>query len=169
MAFLRGLLLISAAGTMAACASKSAAPVVYGSNPEWQGQIYNTPSEVPTAARDARRTSSAQARTYAAPTAPVEMRSYGAPTQLASAELKPIRASMSPSEADVRRQRFDYDAEPVYLSAEARERAVAQSRAQARVQNVSMNTNAPSGAGMVTVRAGDTVYAIARRTGASPN
>jgi murein DD-endopeptidase MepM/ murein hydrolase activator NlpD len=162
MAFLRGLLLISAAGALAACASKSSAPVVYGSNPEWQGQIYNAPSEVPTAARDARRTMAAQPRTYAAPTAPVEMRSYGAPTQLAGAgELKPIPASMSASENNVRRQRFNYDAEPVYLSAEARDRA--------RAQQVSMKAPAATGAGMVTVRAGDTVYAIARRTGASPN
>ena len=150
---------------LAACANNGAAPVVYGSQPQWQGRIYNSADEIADerARADARRVArNAQrpghladprlANRYAldererATPAPVPVVEVSEPSPLE-------RASAS------RPQRFDYDARPVYLNADERAAVLSAPRAQASTIS-SVQT--------VDVRAGDTVYAISRRTGANP-
>lgn len=62
-------------------------------------------------------------------------------------------APLTPVTETWREGRFDYDASPVYL---------------AQADAAAINPQAEQLPGQVTVRPGDTVYAISRRTGASP-
>ncbi|MEO0697531.1 MAG: M23 family metallopeptidase [Pseudomonadota bacterium] len=188
----RTTLVVMVASGLTACADKTAAPVVYGSQPQWQGRVYNSPEDLAAerAAIEARRKKTAPSRysdagasqrlsdldaeldganldgprldgagpnkpenassgfEYSAPAAvrPVEQSSLEQPAQL-------VRASAP------ERQRFDYEARPVYLSTEQREQA----------KKEASTLNRLASAGTVTVGKGDTVYAISRRSGVAPN
>ncbi|NWG91863.1 MAG: LysM peptidoglycan-binding domain-containing protein, partial [Parvularculaceae bacterium] len=133
---------------LAACGSSNHAPVVYGTAPTAAptARIYNSPDEI-AAERRAAQYAIAAAETPYYGGAP----SYGAGVSPALAAKGP--APLTPVDETWREGRFDYDAAPVYL-------------AQAETQTVSPYTEELPG--QTTVRPGDTVYAIARRTGASP-
>lgn len=129
---------------LAGCGSHQPAPVVYGTAPT--ARFYNSPGDI--AAEQA-----SSARAIAASHTP----SYGgAPDYgagVSPAVGAPGAAPLTPVAETWREGRFDYDARPVYL-------------AQAEAPAVSPRAeNLP---GQVTAVAGDTVYAIARRTGATP-
>lgn len=133
---------------LAACGSSNHAPVVYGAAPTAAptARIYNSPDEIAAERRAAQYAIAAAETPYygAAPT-------YGAGVSPALASKGP--APLTPVDETWREGRFDYDAAPVYL-------------AQAETQAVNPYTEELPG--RVTVRPGDTVYAIARRTGATP-
>lgn len=181
-----GLVALSAS----ACATKSAAPVVYGSQPQWQGRVYNSVDEIADerARADARR-AVREARSQRARGRQIEPQIEPQTAQTVSSDLSALRSApsisveegdapaliqanatpgerpgLSRADADVtapRSQRFDYDAKPIYLNArERRETAAA-------ALNATPVTSADQ-ASTVIVRPGDTVYAIARRTAASP-
>ena len=154
---------------LAACANKSAAPVVYGSQPQWQGRIYNSADEIADerARADARREARAarranldrsSSRTSSLAALDDSERATPAPSpRIEVTEPAPlVRASATSP------QRFDYDARPVYLNTQERARA-----RQAAADEPTLSPSSVS-AEMVEVRPGDTVYAISRRTGASP-
>lgn len=136
------MVLLLSTSAAASCGSSNHAPVVYGAQPT--GRIYNSPTDP------------GRSATYPAYTAATAYSAgeTGVTPAVASAGLAPL----TPVDETWSEGRRDYAREPVYL-------------AQADLPP------APSSAapideplpGQVTVLAGDTVYAISRRTGASPN
>ncbi len=144
-----GLLL--SASLLAACgASRNSAPIVYGTQPSAPTRIYNSPADVYKSPSEKARLRAAAAEP-ARPAPPPDGQGAGVLTSTVYAEALPI--------------------EPVLVSGAA-DAAVG--------TNSGAGTNASAGAApaarrwsttepdMVRVAAGDTVYAISRRTGASP-
>ncbi|MFZ5615745.1 MAG: peptidoglycan DD-metalloendopeptidase family protein [Pseudomonadota bacterium] len=132
------MLALMSTSALAACGSHNHAPVVYGTAP------YASTARIYNSPReiDAERRVAAN---YAS--APVY--DSGFSPAVASSRLAPL----TPVTETAREGRFRYDAEPVYL-------------AQADAPLV--DQPAEQLPGQVTVLPGDTVYAISRRTGASP-
>ena len=133
---------------LAGCGSHAHAPVVYGTAPT--ARFYNSPNDIA-----AERRLAAQPR-YGAP-AP----SYGggiSPAVSAGgpAPLTPVTETWSEG-----RQR--YGAQPVYLAA-----AEPAAFGQPSYEQSAYEPSAETLPGRVSVLPGDTVYAISRRTGASP-
>ncbi|MEO0400430.1 MAG: M23 family metallopeptidase [Pseudomonadota bacterium] len=128
-----------------ACSSKNSAPVVYGSQPTWQGRVYTSPHAAPP-----RRVAG-----YRAPQGSYQTESYAGAAPR-SAVLTPIE--MAALEG-VPSSQHAVDSRPYGVSADA-----------AYLEGALAGGAALDGAtaGMVRVRKGDTVYAIARRTQTSP-
>ncbi len=134
---------------LAACGSGNRAPVVYGTapTPGPTARIYNSPGEIAAESRVAAQNAYAsQTPTYGG--APNYRN--GVSPAVGTGGLAPL----TPVTEAGRQGRFDYDEEPVYL-------------AQADIAPIDPPAE-ESLPGQVTVRPGDTVYAIARRTGATP-
>lgn len=126
---------------LAGCGSHNHAPVVYGTLPNAEpARIYNAPGQY----QPARTAYAPQATTYSQP----QYRSGVSPA-VASSSAAPL----TPVTETWREGRNGYAAQPVYL---------AQASAPAAAPYVQEMP------GQVTVLPGDTVYAISRRTGASP-
>ncbi|MEM6415187.1 MAG: M23 family metallopeptidase [Pseudomonadota bacterium] len=134
---------------LAACGSRSAAPVVYGSQPTWQGRVYNNPSQS-TARYGASQTASTT--TYRGASVSSRARSgnqYYAGSRPQPSVLTPVEVqTLSQLDSAPRATASNAYYTPGVADDEALNRATA---------------------GVVRVRQGDTVYAIARRTGVSPS
>lgn len=139
----RFTLLLLATASLAACGSSNRAPIVYGTQPHQQtARIYNSPSQPIQPASS----------TYGAP-------SYGASTYAPALDgivLEPAVASgpapLTPVAETWREERGQGALQPTYI-------------AQNDIDPYAPAAELP---GQVTVLPGDTVYAIARRTGATP-
>jgi murein DD-endopeptidase MepM/ murein hydrolase activator NlpD len=130
---------------LAGCGSHNHAPIVYGTAPTAEpARVYTSPEQIA-----AERRAAANA-IYASSTPDY---SEGITPAVATSRLAPL----TPVVETAREGRFDYDAQPVYL-------AQAEPIALSPIPDSSAG-NLP---GQVTVQPGDTVYAISRRTGASP-
>lgn len=133
------IFLLLSTSAMASCGSTNHAPVVYGTQPT--GRIYSSPTDI---GRPATYPSYTAATAYSAS-------ETGVTPAVATSGLAPL----TPVTETWSEGRRDYAPEPVYL-------------AQAEIPT---SIDAPiedTLPGQVTVLAGDTVYAISRRTGASP-
>ncbi|MEL7487418.1 MAG: M23 family metallopeptidase [Pseudomonadota bacterium] len=145
------LLLLSASALAGCGASSNSAPIVYGTNPAASGTIYNSPADV-YLAPDARRP---QPVSYGAAT-------YSAETYQAQPQLQPkprqIRATPASRPAPLTQPVYQetLPPEPIFV---AETDPVATPRA-AWAQGAAGS--------VVSVQQGETVYAISRRTGASP-
>ncbi|HBS31572.1 MAG TPA: hypothetical protein DEA40_07490 [Parvularcula sp.] len=137
------MMTLLATSALAGCGSHNHAPVVFGTAPNAStARIYTSPDQIAAERRAAASAQYAAARpTYAA--APVYSDGVSAAVATRPAPLTPVTETY-------RETKQSYPAAPVYLAA-----------AETPVDDVSLP-------GQVTVLAGDTVYAIARRTGASP-
>ncbi|MEO1015714.1 MAG: peptidoglycan DD-metalloendopeptidase family protein [Pseudomonadota bacterium] len=134
------IFLASCAGLLAACAGKSEAPVVYGSQPTWQGRIYGSADDLPPA--PAAETS----------------RDAGAVKTTAVDEADLLGDLIEPDAVRGRKGRRVASAnlgamEEIYLESTLEGGGSGGSGARPQI---------------VRVRSGDTVYAIARRAGADP-
>jgi murein DD-endopeptidase MepM/ murein hydrolase activator NlpD len=138
---------VSAAAALSACGSHSAAPVVYGTDPAVSstGRVYNSP-------QDYARVNAPRDRGESGfEILPSSAQSLSDPLLGSTEEtpLAPIPANLEQSEIP---------SAPTYLTAQSHDAAPEPAMAEESI---------PS-AGYVTVRSGDTVYAIGRRTGSSP-
>lgn len=157
MARLGWALALLSTSALAGCGSHDHAPVVYGTAPSaGASRIYTAPGQYQPAPavygananRQAYQQPAQQAQTYSKPT----YRS-GVTPAVASSGMAPL----TPVSETYREGRNSYGSEPVYLAAVE----------PAPIDSFSADT--PSDMpGQVTVLPGDTVYAISRRTGASP-
>ncbi len=170
----KALFLMSAA-VLTGCANKAAAPVVYGSQPAWQGRIYTDPAQ--TAAERERLATVRQRST------PDAVGSTGrpepvlvTPLQTASVETRfePAIGANDEIEELAPPQRFDYNARPIYLAERRRggdaakvERSAVPSSALRPIKTAATSSRVGNLRDVI-VRRGDTVYAIARRFGAAP-
>lgn len=138
-------LALASSSALAGCGSHNHAPVYYGTAPTVQpSRIYNAPGQYqPAQAYGAPATAYAQPA-YAQP-------AYRAGVTPAVASSGP--APLTPVSETWREGRVNYAAQPAYYA-----------QADAPIVNDPVN-DLP---GQVTVLPGDTVYAISRRTGASP-
>lgn len=132
------ILALISTSALAGCGSHNQAPIVYGTAPN------ASPNAMTGRIYNSPQEYSAERRVAAQPT-------YGSGVSYAVASQGP--APLVPVAETSREGRFSYNAEPVYL-AQAEAPALAQS--------------AQDLPGQVTVLPGDTVYAISRRTGATP-
>ncbi|MCA8889136.1 MAG: LysM peptidoglycan-binding domain-containing M23 family metallopeptidase [Parvularculaceae bacterium] len=157
MRILFGSALLASACTLAACGShQHSAPVTYGSaqpagstqpaNAASTGRIYNSPQEI-----SAERQRVAQASSYRTP---VTTSASNAP-----ARLTPVTQTYNEGRS------FDYNAKPIYIADRQPEYIAQPQRAPEPQRYAQVSSDLP---GRVTVLPGDTVYAISRRTGASP-
>lgn len=131
---------------LAGCGSHNHAPVVYGTQPNAQpARIYTAPGQY----QPARTAYRAPAPAYAS--APYQQPDYreGIYPAVESGGLSPL----APVTETYRQDRTTYDNRPIYIA-----------EAPPPISNDSVQ-DLP---GQVTVLPGDTVYAISRRTGASP-
>jgi murein DD-endopeptidase MepM/ murein hydrolase activator NlpD len=151
MRILFGSVLLASASVLAACGShQKTTSGVYGAAPARvatantasTGRIYNSPQDI---AAERRAVAQANAPAYSSPAQPAI--ASGGP-----AKLTPVTQTYSQGRVS-QEQRFDYDAKPIYI---------------AQSQPVYREQRADDLPGQVTVLPGDTVYAVARRTGATP-
>ncbi|HNR77818.1 MAG TPA: LysM peptidoglycan-binding domain-containing protein, partial [Parvularculaceae bacterium] len=135
-----------ATSALAGCGSHNHAPVVYGTAPNAQqtARIYTSPDQI---AAERRAAQSAQ---YAARPAYSTAPEYSDGIAPAVAARGP--APLTPVTETGREGRTSYGSEPIYLAA-------------AQAPEPAVTETLP---GQVTVLPGDTVYAISRRTGATP-
>jgi len=132
---------------LAGCGSHSHAPVVYGTLPNAEpARIYNAPGQY----QPARTAYAPQATTYSQP-------QYRGGVSPALASSSP--APLTPVTETWREDRRAYGAQPSYAAQPIYVAQASAPPANDYVQDLP---------GQVTVLPGDTVYAISRRTGASP-
>lgn len=130
---------------LAGCGSHQHAPVVYGTAPRMEpARVYTSPDQIAAERRDAANAAYASSTPYY---------SEGISPAVATSRLAPI----TPVTETGREGRYDYGAEPVYLA-----------QADLPPAPTMLDTPPQSLPGQVTVGPGDTVYAISRRTGATP-
>lgn len=146
MAKLVWALALASTSALAGCGSHSHAPVVYGTAPNAQpARVYNAPGQY----QPAQTAYSSHPTTWSpAPSAQPTYRTGISPA-VATSGLAPL----TPVSETYREGRMNYETQPVYLA-----------QAEAPIVNDPIQTLP----GQVTVLPGDTVYAISRRTGASP-
>ena len=155
--------LLGATFLATACASKNAAPVTYGSNPASSARVYTSKSEILAEQREAAAARDARLRTRRVTTPPPA----AAPSSsVAAVQLAPIAAGDVPDPGPAR-QRYDYDARPVYISQPAVVEVEPEPLTVGSTEPLDVPSMGPS-TGVVIVERGDTVYAISRKTGASP-
>ncbi len=131
---------------LAGCGSHNHAPVVYGTAPNAQpSRIYNAPGQY----QPAQTAYNARQTTWSQPANAQPTYRTGISPAVASSGLAPL----TPVSETYREGRVNYEAQPVYIA-----------QADAPIVNDPIKTLP----GQVTVLPGDTVYAISRRTGASP-
>ncbi|MEZ5918094.1 MAG: M23 family metallopeptidase [Parvularculaceae bacterium] len=151
MRILFGSALLASVCTLSACGShQHSAPVTYGAaqtaNTASTGRVYNSPQEI-----SAERQRVAQASSYRAPATTTASN--------APARLTPVTQTYSEGRS------FDYNAKPIYIADRQPEYIAQPQRAPEPQRLAQASSDLP---GRVTVLPGDTVYAISRRTGASP-
>lgn len=136
------LLIAASAGALGACGSNDPAPVVYGTSPESTGRIYNSPEDYARVNRTAQ-----PVRVSARPTPAIERSAPPAPIApvIEARTIEPMPAS-----ADL----VELPPAPTYISLNDPE---------------TLRQPVQKAGEFVTVRSGDTVYAISRRSGASPD
>ncbi|MFN0022808.1 MAG: peptidoglycan DD-metalloendopeptidase family protein [Parvularculaceae bacterium] len=153
-----------ATGAMTACASGNRAPVVYGTQPVAQptARIYTSPQQIAAEQRAAQRSAYAprgySGQAYGASTYRPALDDIVLEPAVATAGLAPL----TPISETYREGRASYNVNPSYDAAyDIRPTYIA----EAQIDPYQPAAELP---GQVTVLPGDTVYAISRRTGASP-
>ncbi|RZO69032.1 MAG: M23 family metallopeptidase [Parvularculaceae bacterium] len=150
---LRNSILILCVSTLAACVGPNTAPVVYGTNPQWQGRVYESPEQLPYASASKNGPSniqpSAARRGPGSGRAQARAISGGAP-------LTPVVEGEAPALIQV--------AANSSASAPGYRQSLVNPRPEIQFDNGRKRRPVNT----VRVGKGDTVYAIARRVGVPP-